>query len=183
MPEGFLPQTKCCWTPRSAQAEKGHGTVPSLIVPPWWPWLQGKAIQAYMFFFQPGQIIKATTVEIQHDSSQGSRWELKNLGNTKVISFNRSPNKPLSTPKTRCRTECPGYTITTLCFSWTVQATEQTTAASRRGLLYAVAENHNSLTRETHLFQVSKCSFKTHFSNLGPNCARAQKGHLSTIPL
>lgn len=85
----------------SQRAEKGCGTVPSLIVPPRWPQLQGRATQAYMFFFQPGKMIKASIVGTQHNGSQGSGWELENLDNTKVtsVSFNKNPNKHLKPRK------------------------------------------------------------------------------------
>lgn len=131
MPEGFLTNKMLLVSSQcsSQRAEKGHGTVPSLILPPRWPRLWGRGSQARMFFFQPRKMIKGSVVGTQRDGSQGSIWELENLDNTKVtsISFNKSTNKPLKPPKNT------GYIITTLCFSWMGHVTEQTTAASSKG--------------------------------------------------
>ena len=46
-------------------------------------------------------MIEASVAGTQRDGSQGSRWELENLDNTKFtsVSFNKKPNKPLKPPK------------------------------------------------------------------------------------
>lgn len=126
----------------SQRAETGHGTVPSLIVPPWWPQLRGRGNQAYMFFFQPGKMIKASVAEIQHDGSQCSRWSWRIWTKLRSPLFPsaKTQTNPSSSPKTRCRTDYTGYIITALCFSWMVHVTEHTTAGSSRGWVsYAVA--------------------------------------------
>lgn len=119
----------------------------------------------------------------------GGSWRIWTTLRSPLFPATKTQTRPSSPPKNTCRSESTGYIIIIRCFSWRVHVTEQITTASVRGWVFHAVEGKPQffydLTNSSYGFFrfSSPPSRETQFSNLGPNCARAPKGHGSIIPL